>query len=105
VIGSSGRVDPDLNISLVLQSGTANNAGKYSNKELDDLLAQGRATAEEAKRKEIYRKVTDIIMKDMPGIYLYNPRAAYAMKAGLDGFKPYPDGIFRLDGVSLAAAQ
>jgi len=105
VIGSSGRVDPDLNISLVLQSGTANNAGKYSNKELDDLLAQGRATADEAKRKEIYRKVTDIIMKDMPGIYLYNPRAAYAMKAGLDGFKPYPDGIIRLDGVSLATAQ
>jgi len=103
VIGSSGRVDPDLNISLVLQCGTANNAGKYCNEDLDKLLTEGRSTADQAKRKEIYSQVMDIVMKDMPGIYLYNPKAAYAMTAKLDGFQPYPDGIIRLENTSLAA--
>jgi peptide/nickel transport system substrate-binding protein len=102
VIGSSGRVDPDLNISLTLQCGTANNVGKYCSKELDDLLAKGRATADTAARKKIYSDAMAVIMKDVPGIYLYNPKAAYAMKAKLDGFKPFPDGIIRLEGVKFS---
>jgi peptide/nickel transport system substrate-binding protein len=102
VIGSSGRVDPDLNISLVLQSGTANNAGRYSSEELDALLAKGRATSDQAARKAIYDEAMAVIMRDMPGIYLYNQRAAYAMKSGVEGFVPYPDGIIRLQGVSFS---
>ncbi|MGV8950880.1 MAG: ABC transporter substrate-binding protein [Cypionkella sp.] len=101
VIGSSGRVDPDLNVSLVLGCGTANNAGGYCNEELDALFAQGRATADAAARKEIYNQVIATVMADMPGIYLYNQRAAYAMKAGVDGFTAFPDGIIRLEGVTL----
>jgi peptide/nickel transport system substrate-binding protein len=100
VIGSSGRVDPDLNVSLVLACGAANNAGKYCNEDLDALFAEGRANSDDAARKEIYRKVIATIMADMPGIYLYNQRAAYAMTADIAGFTAYPDGIIRLDGVS-----
>jgi len=102
VIGSSGRVDPDLNISLTLECGTANNVGGYCSEELDSLLDKGRATADPEARKPIYADAIEVIMKDVPGIYLYNPRAAYAMTSKLEGFQPFPDGIIRLEGVKLA---
>lgn len=101
VIGSSGRVDPDLNISLVLACGMANNAGQYCNEDFDALLAEGRAIADPEARKAIYQEAIATIMTDLPGLYLYNQRAAYAMTAAVDGFTPYPDGIIRLQGVTL----
>jgi peptide/nickel transport system substrate-binding protein len=105
IVGSSGHTDPDLNIALLLECGQANDVGKYCNKQFDDLLQQGRAVADPAKRKAIYDKAIAVLMQDMPAVFLYNPSTIYAMKAGLDGFKPYSDGIVRLDGVSMAAAQ
>jgi len=101
VVGSSGRVDPDLNISLTLGCGTANNVGKYCNEEFEALLTEGRATSEPEARKPIYAAAIATIMEEAPVIYLFNPKAAYAMTATLEGFTPYPDGIIRLDGVSL----
>lgn len=101
VVGSSGRVDPDLNISLVLACGMANNAGQYCNEEFDALLAEGRATAVPEARKAIYDQAIATIMTDLPGLYIYNQRAAYAMTSALEGFVPYPDGIIRLEGVKL----
>lgn len=102
VVGSSGRVDPDLNISLFVSCGTANNNGKYCNPALDALLTEGRAVSDVAARQAIYRRVVGILRDDLPVIYLYNPRAAFAHTARLNGFVPYPDGIVRLDGVTLA---
>ncbi|HEY4203076.1 MAG TPA: ABC transporter substrate-binding protein [Devosiaceae bacterium] len=105
VVGSSGHTDPDLNLASDVQCGMANNVGKYCNDAVDKLLAEGRAESDDTKRKAIYDKVNDILMTDMPIVFLYNPKAPYAMKAGVDGFKPYPDGIIRLDGVTLADAK
>jgi hypothetical protein len=47
--------------------------------------------------------VVGILREDLPVLYLYNPRAAFAHTARLNGFVPYPDGIIRLEGVTLAA--
>ncbi len=99
--GSAGRVDPDLNLSLFVSCGTPNNVGKYCNKDFDALLAQGRAITDPAARKPIYDKAIDILMQDTPVVYLFNPRSAFGMKAGLQGFVPYPDGIIHLEGVRM----
>ncbi|WP_454849458.1 ABC transporter substrate-binding protein [Rhizobium binxianense] len=100
-VGSSGRVDPDLNLSLDYQCGQANNVGGYCNPELDKLFGEGRATPDQNERKKIYSKITDILMRDLPNVYIYNPTPTYAFKASIEGFKPYPDGIIRLEGVTM----
>ena len=102
MVGSSGRPDPDLNISLMLLCDTANNVGKYCNQELDDTLAAARATADPAKRKPLYDKAIAIIMKDKPTIYFNNPRSAYAFTSKLQNFETFPDAIIRLTDVSMA---
>ena len=52
--------EPDIIASLDFKSGGYYNASKQVNKEVDDLIAAGAATYDQAKRKEIYNKVNDI---------------------------------------------
>ena len=62
--------DPDYAYgSWHSQSGDTNLAS-YGNSSVDDLLKQGRQTADLEKRKAIYRKVHKIIHDDCPAIFL-----------------------------------
>ncbi|HEV2491419.1 MAG TPA: ABC transporter substrate-binding protein [Candidatus Acidoferrales bacterium] len=47
------------------------NRGRYSNPQLDALLAQARVTTDQAKRKEILAKVQEIVTQDEPYINLW----------------------------------
>ena len=54
LIGWSGRVDPDLNITPMLACGAAGNDAHYCNKDLDDILTQARAIGDPETRKAKY---------------------------------------------------
>ena len=70
---------------------------------MDELLLAGRAESDEAKRKDIYEKVTDLYLTDLSSIPLYHPNWFYAAQAGIQGINIYPDGILRLAGVKPPA--
>ena len=55
-------------------TGVSSNYGEYSNKEFDDLLAQGASTGDQAKRAEYYKKAQAILAEDLP----YIPIVAFA---------------------------
>ncbi|GGF06259.1 ABC transporter substrate-binding protein [Aliidongia dinghuensis] len=102
LIAWSGRVDPDLNIAPLLGCGAAGNDGHFCNADLDAALAAARATPDPAQRKPAYAKATAVLEDELPIVYLYHAQWLYAAKAKLQGFRPRPDGIIRLDGVTLA---
>ena len=102
LVGWSGRVDPDLNISPLLSCGASGNDGHYCNPALQEKLAAARATADVATRKRDYAEITGIIRDDAPTIYLYHSKWIFAHRAGLLGFAPFPDGIIRLDNLTWA---
>jgi peptide/nickel transport system substrate-binding protein len=97
--GWSGRIDPDANIHPFVHSTGSNNDQKYSNPEVDALLDQARAEPDAAVRKELYDKSNAILQNDLPLIYLYHIQYFYTVRAGIEGFVPYADGIIRLRGV------
>ncbi len=100
-IGWSGRVDPDGNLyNLVACKGPLND-GHYCNPELDKLLDDTRSTIDPAERVKIYDKVTAIMQRDLPIIYLYNRKWFYGFTAKLAGFTPYPDGLVRVKDLKL----
>jgi peptide/nickel transport system substrate-binding protein len=39
---------------------------------------------------------------DLPITYLYSPRNIVAMSAKLQGFRPIPDGMIRIQGMEMA---
>lgn len=100
-VGWSGRIDPDGNIYGFVTTDGGFNDGKYSNPEVDALLAEARSTSDMERRKELYHQVNVILAADKPLFYLYNEAWLYGVSNDVQGFTPSPDGMIRLEGVSL----
>jgi peptide/nickel transport system substrate-binding protein len=101
LVGWSGRVDPDLNISPLLGCGAAGNDGHYCSAALTKILAAARATPDPAARKAGYDEAVGLLATDVPVIYLYHARSIFGLTARLHGFRVFSDGIIRLDGVAF----
>ena len=102
LVGWSGRVDPDLNITPLLACGAAGNDGRYCSQELDAILGDARASGDAELRKAAYDRAIGVLLRDQPVVYLYHAKWIFAHRARITGFAPAPDGIIRLDGVKLA---
>ncbi|HEX5503226.1 MAG TPA: ABC transporter substrate-binding protein [Thermomicrobiales bacterium] len=64
------------------------NYSHYSNKQVDDLFAAGRATTDTAERKKIYTQIATTLNDEVPWIYLWSPNSLFAHTKRLAGFKP-----------------
>ena len=102
LVGWSGRVDPDLNVTPLLGCGAGGNDGQYCNRQLEAALAAARAVADPEERRRLYKVVTGLLLDDLPISYLYHGRWIYGARADLEGLRGYPDGIIRLNGVGFA---
>jgi peptide/nickel transport system substrate-binding protein len=97
----SGRPDPDGNISIWLACDGFLNWGKYCDPKLDALLAKARQTTVVSERQALYGEAAAIYLAARPHIFLYHLKWLWGVSAKLDGFTPYPDGIIRLQGMTL----
>ena len=100
-VGWSGRIDPDGNIANLLSCKSAGNDGRYCNDGVEKLLQQAQLSVDPAVRKKSYDPAIRQILADLPIIYLWHGTWLYAFDARLKGFVAYPDGIVRLNGVTL----
>lgn len=83
--------DPDVthrfgSAAIPKQTGSGSNVSQYRNPGVDALLARGRQEYNVAKRKEIYAKVQELIMDDLPFLPLFNSVEIEGTKAGLNGY-------------------
>lgn len=101
LIGWSGRVDADGNLYSFLHTGAGQNDGHYSNPIVDEALDTARTLTDVAARRAEYKKMLEQERKDLPIIYLYHPVNFVGLSAKLSGFRPMPDGIIRLQGLSV----
>ncbi len=101
-VGWSGRIDPDPNTYDHLVTGKPFNDSSYSNKEVDRLLDEQRATTDEAKRKDALRKAEQIYVADDPARvwFRFGVSPLLTIKA-VQGADPYPDRIPRFHTISL----
>lgn len=100
--GWSGRPDPDGSIYGFINSKGTLNDGRYSNAQIDEWLTQARQSTDQAARQPLYDKVVKQLQTDMPIAYLYFEPRIFGLNKNVQGFKPYPDGIVRLAGLTLA---
>jgi peptide/nickel transport system substrate-binding protein len=103
LIGWSGRADPDGNVYSFTHTGPPNlNASGYSNKEVDGWLNEARRVQGIPERRALYTKVAQQLLVDLPRMYVYTPNNLFAMSTKVKGFVPVPDGMIRLQGMSIA---
>ena len=97
----SGRADADGNMYSFLHTGYGFNFGGFSNPEVDKLLDDARVPNDVAKRRSLYAKVWQIERKQLPIIYLWGQKNIVGMRKDVKGFRQVPDGLIRLQGMSL----
>ncbi len=101
-VGWSGRIDPDPNTYDHIVTGKPFNDSSYSNKDVDRLLDEQRATTDEAKRKDALRKAEQIYVVDDPArVWLRFGVSPLLTVKAVQGMEPYPDRIPRLHVASL----
>ncbi len=100
-----GIIDPDIYYNLFHSSSVppnGNNRGRYRNRELDELLEQGRQAMTLEERRRIYSRVQKVLAVELPQIPLWWWKNVVVMKPNIRGFVPYPDGdLTSLRQVSL----
>jgi peptide/nickel transport system substrate-binding protein len=97
----SGRPDPDGNIFPWTSCEGFLNRGRWCNAENDALLMKARQITDTAERKALYEQAMDLYMAELPQIVLYHYKSLWVARADLKGFVAYPDGLIRLQGVSV----
>lgn len=84
-------VDPgSMNARVTCAQVGGANLVRYCNQELDELLAAGVATSDQAEREEIYTEAQRIFNEDVPIQVLYVPDTLAATSERLQGFKLNP---------------
>lgn len=103
LIGWSGRSDPDGNMWQFLHTTGTFNYGHYANADVDKWLDDARLVTDIDARKADYHKVWVQERADMPLVYLWAPKNIVGMRKEVEGFTQVPDGLIRLQGVSLSS--
>ena len=103
LIGWLRLIDPDYAMYDQFRCGGGNNFGGYCDPAVDDLLKQGRATAEQGARAEIYQQVaTTVVDQVFYDVLLYQGYIV-ATRDNVTGFTPHPAGSWKsLRETSLA---
>lgn len=100
-VGWSGRTDPDGNIySFQSCDGNLNETG-YCDPVVDEDLDEARAVSDPDQRFELYKDAALHYLPDRHIVYLYHQQLFFPHTVALKGFQPYPDGLIRLQGVTL----
>lgn len=80
--------DPNFALAGLLGTNAGSNYTFFSNKEFDDLLAEGRMTPDGDARKEIYRKAQILLNDQCPMVYLHNDESIAGAQKHVKGFAP-----------------
>jgi len=84
VLGADPDQYPFWHSSQISANGL--NLSTYSNKKVDALLEDARITTDAAARKDKYRQFEDIIINDLPAIFLYTQKYPYLQTKAVKGF-------------------
>jgi len=92
---------PDNFLYPLFHSRSTHNFFKYKNSEVDSLLEQARRTPDEPTQRVLYRRIQEIILQDVPAVFISHPKAVYAIRDCVKNFRVDPLAIPWLNEVRL----
>ena len=70
------------------------NLNKYCNPQVDDLLAKGLSTLDQAQRKQYYEQMENLLMDDLPSMILDFPKATSAVNKRVHNLTPNAINVY-----------
>jgi ABC-type transport system substrate-binding protein len=89
--------DPDSFLRSMFESGGSGNYFAHENAATDELLQRGVQELNPVERARIYRELERQILTDAPLVPLYHTLGMVAMRSSVQGLKPGPMGLSRLE--------
>ncbi|MEL6952007.1 MAG: ABC transporter substrate-binding protein [Pseudomonadota bacterium] len=86
--------DPGGVLETLLTTEGGSNSGRYSNAELDALLADGRTTFDPEGREEIFDRVQEIIAAEAALIPVFHVSQVNVAQPGLSGYSVHPGEVY-----------
>jgi len=83
---SGANIEPD-ELYLTLHSQSARNVYGYANSEVDQLLEDARASVDQDERKEMYDRIQEILMDDMPIFWAWYRPFVHVTKTRYAGYE------------------
>lgn len=80
--------------NIQFASNGSSNFGKYSNAEVDALIAELNKTADNDKRNELARQIAQQVLNDTSFIFFANPDACVIARAGVTGLDAAPSEYY-----------
>ena len=96
-------LDPDNFLQVLLatsQVPSGLNASRYSNRDVDALLARAQTTVEPAARRELYRLAHAMVARDLPWVPLFHGLDPVALSDGIQNFSAVWNRTTHLAGVA-----
>ncbi|MEM6431434.1 MAG: ABC transporter substrate-binding protein [Deinococcota bacterium] len=91
ILGSSGQADPDDYFYVHFHSSSPTNRSQLFDDEIDRLLDQGRTTADQETRREIYLTLQERLLDLAPYVFLFHSAQYEALRPNVQGFEHYPN--------------
>lgn len=80
-------VDPENFLSTLLRSDAGVNFDRWSDAEFDRLTTEADASADPAKRQDLYRRAEDVVVRELPRMPLYFGRDAVLVSPRVKGLR------------------
>lgn len=103
LVGWSGRVDLDGNLTNLVTSRGSNNYSGMSDPGIDDPIKQAAAESDQAKRAELYAAAMKKIAELRGILYLYHNKYYLGMSKNVAGVQYFADGLPRFVTAGFAA--
>ena len=87
--------DPNYALEFWYKTGGVLNTWQYSSPRLDELALRGVVELDPLKRKSVIEEAQEVIAKDQPVVWLFQPYWNMAMGDNLEGYVFYPDRMTR----------
>jgi peptide/nickel transport system substrate-binding protein len=101
-VGWSGRLDPDQNIQPFWDPASTNNYAGAQYQDVQSLMKQEQSTTDEAKRREIFRQMSEAFLRHNDLIYLYYPKVVLGYRTSVSGIVYHADGLIHLKTASIS---
>lgn len=93
VISYCNGQDPEIGVRRMYTSGNIgpvpfSNASAYRNTEVDRLFDEAQVTVDNADRSKIYREIQEILVEEMPYVWLIETQSTRIFTAECEGFGP-----------------
>ena len=95
-------VDPESSADRLFTSGSGSNKCFYANPEVDKLFDDVNFAKSIEEQKKIYYKTEAIIARDVPTIWIANPKDATAYRKEVKGFNPNGENRMPVEHAWLA---